>query len=289
MLSGAVQFICRCPDGRVKRISNYGPAPDAAVPADLCDTACAAKHHELKAADLDGKKASEAFVKHVIEDPKVRAWIECLSFQHHEFQSLFDGLFPTPPSGYDPAIKGHTWPVVLDEKKLCRDIACVAGFWHYEPPKDNTARWDSFSQTAQAIVHAHNAFFDVLRGSDWNAEGWVENFEPKSIPTDKLIRSDYCLDVKEGDLLEAGSRRRIFRGITLRSRAAPPIGRTKKRQRSKYEKVAAVLEKHGLAKDRQGKSDTAIAHVIASDLGSTTALQIDALRKVIERYYKSLR
>jgi len=288
------EYVRRLPDGRVERhylaggLNRPGDAP-AGEWNRHWEAARDAKHRELKAADLDGRQLGKALIEYVIGDPRVRACCKLLCLERPVFERLLrEGRFPDlPKDELSPAmIQANYWPVtVLDVTKLCWNIARVAGCSDYEPPPPQAiADTDSFFQTARAIAHAHKAFFEVLRGPDLIAKGRSENLMVQTIPTVELIHSGRWLDVEHSDVVEAGSRRQILTGITLRSRGSPATRR--KIKTPKLDKVTAALKAHGLAQDRKGKTDIEIAHLIESELGCRTEHQLDALRKLINRHYR---
>lgn len=58
------------------------------------------------------------------------------------------------------------------------------------------------------------------------------------------------------------------------------------RKRRKHDLIAAALKAHGLHSDGQGKTATEIAHLIKDHRNVRTAVEFDALRKGVERYYQ---
>jgi hypothetical protein len=174
------------------------PIPRGAAPAEeweeLCETAHATAHLEIKPSDLDGCLLGEAFVKCVIKDPRVQAFGRWLCLEYPEFQPLFRaGLFPTPPkSPYGPfvVVDGDKWPVVLDGA-LSLDFARVASRGEcHDYPSAPQVRTNSFFYTAMAIEDRAAAFFKLLRGVDLTVSGLTDDFTSKAIPSDQWTRRD---------------------------------------------------------------------------------------------------
>jgi len=72
--------------------------PDSVLASEwerLAEAALAAEHAQFTASDLDGRMVGEAFLEHVIRDPKVLAASEWLCLERPKFSLLFaEGKFP---------------------------------------------------------------------------------------------------------------------------------------------------------------------------------------------------
>jgi hypothetical protein len=67
------------------------------------------------------------------------------------------------------------------------------------------------------------------------------------------------------------------------------IVHAKHTKRPMGEAIAAALRKHGLELDRKGKTDTAIAHLVAPEFPDrSTERGLDSLRQAIGRHYDRL-
>jgi hypothetical protein len=246
-LAGCICYVFRrAADGRIEKHWLSGPPPRGCLEDDfsnfvsyaewgdwsqLANTAHAAQHHALAAADLEGRRVGDAFIEFVIRDPRARACVEWLSLEFPAFSSLLsDGKFPSPltNSQFGPPLifEGVKWPTILDRDKLYQEIVRIAldGDWWTRPlpPRDQT---NSLFDTAEAIADQHKAFFDLLRGDELTAEGTSEaTFSVQSIQRDQWGRPDRYLDVQLNDLLSREgprSLRKICTGIKLSSVPEP--------------------------------------------------------------------
>jgi hypothetical protein len=96
---GNGELFIRCGRGRKgQRWSWSGAPPDSVLASEWerrAEAALAAEHAQFTASDFDGRMVGEAFLEHVIRDPKVLAASEWLCLERPKFSLLFaQGKFP---------------------------------------------------------------------------------------------------------------------------------------------------------------------------------------------------
>jgi hypothetical protein len=301
------RYFC-CGDDGIVREHIYldgKPPPRGAVQAKrwklVSTVAHSTQHAEIIPADLGGMRIGDAFVKTVIKDPKVQAHGEWLCAHYPDQGALFregvfSGIQDKSPHGLPLILGGTKWPVVLNADELSWNLwrAASRGTWLDYPPPPQTET-NLFFHTAYAIADCHEAFFDLLRGTELIAEAISSDMLSKQgVPSDLWGETDLYLDIARNTLLRGEHTRSgfsltpVLRTLTLKRPVHNVVPEPKrKRIPKKKAQVIAALKEHDitstaeLSKHTQAQLAAALADEIPG--WGSTAERVEALRAMLKR------
>jgi len=278
---------------------------------ELGRNALATNHCELNAADLSGKSIGEAFLEFVIRDPKVQAYGQWLCFECRPLAPLFVGQYLYLVSGGASYQMGHKWPALLRIDRL-------EGLFRYHYACMVTQERHSTASAmakgpvyhaAKALADRNSMFFDLLRGrqSELVADGiYKATGQDSEVSEKQWSASGRWVDIESSNLINKanGTEDVLYERLLLRRRttalvAAPPTQPTApdlakpakvsraRRRRPVSDAVADLLRAEGLDCGPGNQTYRQIAARIAPRMPRpyTTETQIEALAKMVARYY----